>query len=86
MMTKTYESVTSQQYNEGSSCVCPCCGRVNYFLVPLSNVSLRYQCWYCNNDEYHPSVIHRNEKINELKEEIKRLKEKLADTFLNQID
>jgi hypothetical protein len=64
-MTPTYLEVTEDQYNNGSSDICSC-GAKNYFLESLANVTYKWTCAKCKEENLHPWVKMHKKRIDDL--------------------
>jgi hypothetical protein len=68
-VTSTQLKVTEDEYDNGSSAQCTC-GVTNYFLVDLKNVTLRWQCSSCGEENYHPDYQMARKRIEELEQQL----------------
>lgn len=65
-MTPTQKTVTTEEYEQGSSARCTC-GERNYFLVSLSDVTFQWECCHCGDLNYHPNHAELRKRFDALK-------------------
>ena len=77
-MTPTQLDVTDEQYNSGSSAICPGCKTRNYFLVDLIHVSYMWNCAKCGEDNFHPLHQEARNKIDQIRDQLQKLQNSLS--------